>query len=254
MLNSPRVTDDPASQLEAHQVADDPASELEAHQVADDPACEVEAYEPTPTQRAQTLCDLGRFAAAAEAASQAIADEPRNSHAWCLMAQAQLGQNRAPAALVAAQAACRLKPADEAPHRLASLVLGSLGRDDEAAAAAAQATEHAPQSWRAHARLADCLAALPDRLPEARQAAERALELEPGQPGPHLAIGRVALAAGRDTDATSAFCAAMGVDPQCVEAHSELSRLQSRDVARSWASLRLPLPRLGRRRERAVTP
>ena len=111
MLNSPRVTDDPAS-------------EVEAYRVTDDPAFEVEAYQPTPTQRAQTLCDLGRFAAAAEAASQAIADEPRNSHAWCLMAQAQLGQDRAPAALVAAQAACRLEPAEEAPPRLATL--GSL--------------------------------------------------------------------------------------------------------------------------------
>ena len=101
--------------------------------------------------------------------------------------------------------------------------------------------------------MADCLAALPDRLPEARQAAERALELEPGQAGPHLAIGRVALAEGRDTDATSAFCAAMGVDPMCVEAHSELSRLHSRASrsSRSWASVRLPLPRLRGRRARA---
>jgi tetratricopeptide (TPR) repeat protein len=224
---------------------------LNSPQVTDDPASEDEVGQPTPAQRAQTLCDLGRFTAAAEAAGQAIADEPRSSRAWCLMAQAQLGQDRASAALVAAQTACGLEPADEAPHRLASLVLGALGRDEEAAAAAAQATERAPQSWRAHARLADCLAALPDHLPEARQAAERALELEPGQAGPHLAIGRVALAAGRETDATSAFCAAMGVDPQCVEAHSELSRLQSRDASRSWASVRLPLPRLRRRRARA---
>jgi tetratricopeptide (TPR) repeat protein len=230
MLNSPRVMDDPAS---------------------DDVPCEGEAGQPTPTQRAQTLCDLGRFAAAVEAAGQAIADEPRNSRAWCLMAQAQLGQDRAAAALVAAQTACRLDPTAEAPHRQVSLVLGALGRDEEAAAAAAQATERAPRSWRAHARLADCLAALDDRLPEARQAAERALELEPGQAGPHLAIGRVALAAGRDTDATSAFCAALGVDPQCFEAHSELSRLQTGRPARSWASVRLPLPRLRRRRSRA---
>ncbi|MGB9182746.1 MAG: hypothetical protein WCB67_01670, partial [Solirubrobacteraceae bacterium] len=76
MLNSPQVIDDPAS---------------------GDVASEGEVGQPTPTQRAQTLCDLGRFAAAVEAASQAIADEPRNSHAWCLMAQAQLGQDRAPA-------------------------------------------------------------------------------------------------------------------------------------------------------------
>jgi tetratricopeptide (TPR) repeat protein len=226
---------------------------LNSPQVTDDTASEHEVGQPTPAQRAQTLCDLGRFTAAAEAASEAIADEPRSSRAWCLMAQAQLGQDRAPAALVAAQAACRLEPADEAPHRLVSLALGSLGRDEEAAAAAVQATQHAPQSWRAHARLAHCLAALRDRLPEARQAAERALELEPGQAGPHLAIGRVALAAGRDTDATSAFCAALGVDPQCVEAHSELSRLQSRDPrsSRSRAHLRLALPRLMGRRARA---
>ncbi|MGI9184128.1 MAG: hypothetical protein ACR2GZ_04055 [Solirubrobacteraceae bacterium] len=81
----------------------------------------------------------------------------------------------------------------------------------------------------------------------AAQAAERSPELEPDQAGPHLAIGRVALAAGSDTDATSAFCAALGVDPLCVEAHSELSVLQSRvdRSARSWR------PVLGLRRRRA---
>ncbi|MGH2869381.1 MAG: tetratricopeptide repeat protein [Solirubrobacteraceae bacterium] len=236
MLNSPRVMDDSAAET-------------------DDFAREGDPPQPTPAQRAQTMCELGRFAAAAEAAGRAIADEPRNAHAWCLMAEAQLGQDRPPAALVAAQAACRLEPDAEASHRMVSLALGALGRDEEAAAAAGQATRHAPQSWRAHARLAQCLAALCDRLPEARQAAQRALELEPGQAGPHLAIGRVALAAGRETDATSAFCAALGVDPLCVEAHIELSTLLSRErrSPRPWARVGLFWPRRRGRADGAWT-
>jgi tetratricopeptide (TPR) repeat protein len=204
---------------------------------------------PSLTERAQTLCDLGRFPDAAAAAGQAIAQDPRSTDAWCLMAQAQLGQDRAAAALVAAQAACRLRPEAEASHRLVSLALGALGRAEEAAAAATEATQWAPNSWRAHVRLAHCLAAIRDRLPDARRAAQRALELEPDEAGPHLAVGRVALAAGQRTEATSAFCAALGVDPQCAEAHSELSALQNGDgrSRRSWPRFRPPSLRFRRR-------
>ena len=183
-------------------------------------------------QRAQTLCDLGRWADATLAAQQAVAAAPRDPAAWCLSARAQLGLGRARAALQAAQTAGSLDPAAEEPHHLSSLALEQLGRELEAATAAQDATRTAPDSWRAHARLARCLAALKDRLPEAHRAAERARALAPEEPGPHLAAGAVALAAGRPHDATSAYCAALGADPQCFEAHSRLASL--RDKQTGW--------------------
>jgi tetratricopeptide (TPR) repeat protein len=207
-----------------------------------------DAAAPTRTpraalDRAATLCELGRWAEATLAATEAVARTPRDPEAWCLSGRAQLGLGRPQAALQSAQTAATLAPEAEEPHHLASLALEELGLEAEAASAAREATVTAPGSWRAHARLARCLALLKDRLPEAHQAAEQARALAPEEPGPHLAVGAVALAAGRRQDATSAYCAALGLDPQCFEAHSQLAALGD---ARAGARVRRRL-RIGRR-------
>ena len=154
------------------------------------------------------------------------------------MSRAQLGLGRARAALEAARTASSLDPSAGEPHRFASLALGELGLEAEAAEAAAEATRCAPGSWQTHARLACALAALRTRIPEARRAAERARTLGPAEPGPHLALGTVALAAGRRHDATSAFCAALGADPQCFEAHNQLALLAAQAGTRRAPWLR----------------
>lgn len=206
----------------------------------DESAQAAPAPEPTAYERATTLCDLGRWADAAGAAAEAATDEPRNADVWCLTSRAQLGLARPAAALHAARVASSLDATADEPHRLASLALAELGRDDEAAEAAEQATRCAPGSWQAHAFLARCLATAGERLPEASRAAEQARELGPDEAGPHVAVGLVALASGRRQDATSAFCAAIGADPQCFEAHSQLALL-----AAASSSRRPALPRLG---------
>ncbi|MDQ6836319.1 MAG: tetratricopeptide repeat protein [Actinomycetota bacterium] len=203
-----------------------------------------------PLTRAQTLYELGRYADAVPAVAQAISDDPRNALAWCLMSNAQLGNDRPVAALEAARAAASLNPSVEEPHRLASVALGRLGRDEEAVEAAVEATRREPGSWEAHARLAHCLAALRQRLSDARHAAERALELGPEHAGPHLAVGAVALAAGRRSDAAAAFCAALSVEPQCAEAHNQLANVQDLGSRRGLSSVLGRIgalaPRLGR--------
>ena len=209
--------------------------------------------------RARTLCDLGRFADAVSEAAAAIAEDPRDASAWCVMAEAQLGSERAAAALQAAEAAASLQPELEQPHRLASLALSRLGRDQEAAQAAFEATQRDPASWQAHAHLARSLAAFRNRLGEARWAAERALALGPDQSGPHLAAGAVAVAAGRQAEATAAFCAALGADPHSAEAHSRLAEMPDRRRADRIGSVmrriaeRLPRPAVRRRRHRWPT-
>lgn len=216
-----------------HESAGAPAAQEPA---AQEPA----AHEPTAHERASTLCDLGRWADAATAAAEAATAEPRSAAVWCLTSRAQLGLARPAAALHAARVASSLDAGADEPHRLASLALGELGRHDEAAEAAIEATRCAPHSWQAHAFLARCLASAGERLPEAGRAAEQARELGPDESGPHVAVGLVALASGRRQDATSAFCAAIGADPQCFEAHSQLALL-----AADAPSRRPTLPRLG---------
>lgn len=219
--------------------------------------CELDGPEPpppTPLGRAQTFYELGRFSEAVPAVAAIITAEPRNVDAWCLMAQAQLGNERPAAALEAARAAAALDLAQEHPLRLLSVALSDLGRDDEAAEAALGATQRQPESWQAHVRLAHALAVLRNRLGDARQAAERALALNPEEPGPHMALGTVAMAAGRRADAAAAFCAALAVDPLCGEAHNQLASVQAMGPRRG---LRPVLGRLlGRasRRGRAAEP
>ena len=179
-------------------------------------------------QSALNLCELCRFPDAASELSQIIAGDPRNAHAWCLMARAQLGQDRPRAALQAARAAGSLASDQEWPRRLESMALIHLGRDDEAADAAQHAVRLAPQRWYAHAQLAHALAHDQPRLEDARVAADRALELGPLEAGAHIAAGAVAAAAGRRDDAVEAFSMALSIDPENSVAHNELARLRGR--------------------------
>src|ERR1700722_4603527 len=186
----------------------------------------VRSPEATLLERAQHLCGLYRFPDAATLLSQIIAREPRHAHAWCLMARAQLGQDRPRAALQAARAAAALACDQGGPRRLGSMAPGylgragregmalvRLGRDEEAADAAQDAVRLAPNRWYGHAQLAHALSHLPPRLNDARAAADRGLVLGPHEPGAHIASGAVAAADGRRMDAIAAFTAALDIDP-----------------------------------------
>jgi tetratricopeptide (TPR) repeat protein len=176
-------------------------------------------------RRAQTLCDLCRYGDAVTMLSAAIAREPRNSQAWCLMARVQLGQGHQRAALQAARAAGSLAPLDGTPLSLASLALGRLGQLREAVSAAEQAARLQPRSARAHARLAQTLAQFEDRLGEAELEATRSLELGPDQVEAHMAAGAVAAAAGRRAQAVESFGRALALDPQNRAVHDQLTNL-----------------------------
>jgi tetratricopeptide (TPR) repeat protein len=199
-------------------------------------------------ERAQHLCGLYRFPDAATVLSQILAMQPRHAHAWCLMARAQLGQDRPRAALQAARAAASLADDQEWPRRLESMALVHLGRDEEAADAAEDAVRLAPNRWYGYAQLAHALSHLTPRLADARAAADRGLVLGPHEAGAHIASGAVAVADGRRTDAIAAFTAALDIDPQNSVAHAELAVLRAsrRRLGRSSGRMR----DLGRRLRR----
>jgi predicted Zn-dependent protease len=96
-------------------------------------------------QRARALCDLHRYREAAKLVASVIHGNPRNVHAWCVMAQAQLGQGWNKGGLAAANAAISLAPKSEWPHRLASVALSRMGVHDEAAGEAQAALQAARQ-------------------------------------------------------------------------------------------------------------
>jgi tetratricopeptide (TPR) repeat protein len=179
----------------------------------------------SPIERARVLCELRRFGEAVTLASEAIAADPRDANAWCVMAEAQLGQDQPRAALQAALAAAAQAPGEPQSQRLASIALAKLDRPEEALLAAQRAVKLGPGAWEPHVQLAEALTGIDGRLEEAQQAADRAVELAPSEARAHLAAGAVAAAAGRKTEAADSFRGALRIDPNNSRAYNELARL-----------------------------
>jgi tetratricopeptide (TPR) repeat protein len=206
------------------------------------------ASEPSsPLERARVLCELRRFGEAVTLASEAIAADPRDTNAWCLMAEAQLGQDQPRAALQAALAAAAQAPTEPQPQRLASIALAKLDRPDEALLAAELAVKLGPTAWEPHVQLAEALSGVEGRLDEAQHAADRAVELGPSEARTHLAAGAVAAAAGRKPEAADSFREALRIDPNNSRAYNALARL-------NLGTVRLSQPNPGGVRLRPPSP
>ena len=177
----------------------------------------------TELARAKTMLDLRRYDEAARLLAIAVAADPDNSHAWCLLAAAQLGQGENRAAAQAADHAVALAPSNNWPHRLASMARVRLGDTGAAMRAATEACRLAPDQWRAHVCLAQAALATEVDFNLADRAAARARALAPNEPDVHFISGRVSLAR---EDRRSAR--ALALDPEHSEAMNELGRLSLR--------------------------
>lgn len=175
-------------------------------------------------QRASVLCDLGRYSEAAGLLGHLVASDPDNSHAWCLMARARLGEKRYREAGEAASRAASIIPEDEWPHRLLSIAARARGETARAVGHAEDAARLEPHEWRTHLELARARLADGD-LDGARAASDRALELAPDEPAPHRTSAVVAATAGRRSEAKESLRRALALDPDDSEAHDLLARL-----------------------------
>ena len=176
-------------------------------------------------RRASVLCDLRRWDEAIGQVRAVLAMEPHNEDGMRLMARAHLGKDDASEALRWSLAAISQNPEDEWAHRMAALANQRLGRHEEARSMAREAVRLAPLTWQCHHVLAQVLASAGSGLPQARAAADRAVELAPNEALAHLAVGQVAAADGRVEDAKVAFSRALALDPNHSAAHNELGRL-----------------------------
>ncbi|MET9336585.1 hypothetical protein [Nonomuraea sp. NPDC003804] len=136
-------------------------------------------------------------------------EEPDSAAGWCAVALAHLTAERPEAALEAARRAVALEPADEWPHRLASLALERLGGDAEAVREAERAVRLAPGSWQARLRLGAALRRVPGRWREAADSAAAAARFAPEAPEPHAMAGDLALLRGDHRRAAAAYLAAL---------------------------------------------
>lgn len=176
--------------------------------------------EPALVQRAAVLTDVNRAADAIVLLHRAVGLVPGDQRAWCELGRAELSCNQPHNALTAANRALAVDPAQEWPHRLASIALGLLGQHDGAVRAAREAVRLAPDAWQTHVQLADALAEAPaprwargQLRAEAWAAANRAVELAPLEPDPHCTVGHLLVASQAAPQARRAFREALRLDP-----------------------------------------
>ncbi len=177
-------------------------------------------------ERAGALFDLSRWDEAANVLTSALAGDPQNYRALCLLSAARFNSLAYEDALAAALTAVRSDPHQPWAYRLASLSMSRLGRHDEAVSLGRTAIAldpHQPENYRV---LANALVGAGGSLDEARAVAEHGRALAPVAAESYLAVGRVAAADGRAKDAELAFRQALSIEPDNSAVHNELGRLR----------------------------
>jgi predicted Zn-dependent protease len=191
---------------------------------------------------AGALCEVRRFREALGVLNRVVLSEPSRAEAWTLMTRAHLGRGENAEALSAARTAGELSQ-DSEPHRLATVALVALERFDEAADQAAEAVRRDLGDWRNFVEQARALVRIPERLSEARVAAQNAVQLAPHKVTPHLVAGQVEMAGGEIESAARAFRQVFTIDPANPNAYNELARLHLHGGGAKDGGRRRPLLR-----------
>lgn len=163
--------------------------------------------------RAASLLELKRPEEALPLLARAIAAEPDNYRARCLMALALIHLGRHEDAVERAKDAVRVSPESEWAYRLLSVALRGIERPEAAADAARQSVALNPELAEGRIALAQALADL-GRGREAALEANRAVELAPESPDAHASAGQVALSRGQLVQAERAFRRSLNLDPE----------------------------------------
>jgi len=177
---------------------------------------------------ARALLDVKRYDEAASVLARAVAADPDNSQAWCLLAAAHLGAGRHAETVTAAGRASALAPADDWPHRLASIAQRHQGKTGVAIGSANEACRLTPGEWRAYICLAQAQLAEGVDLVAAQRSAAFALRLAPDEPDAHFTVGQVCYAQERWDTARAHQERALALDPTHSGALNELGRISLR--------------------------
>lgn len=177
-------------------------------------------------ERANALLELGRPAEAEQAAHEALATDPASSPALVVLARALTEQRRHDEAVVAAQDAVAADPeAGDAYVELAWALVGD-DRADEAVTAARTAVGLEPHQWVTHHALGwSLLRTTPPRHEDARAAATRALELEPGATPAHSVLGLALAGLGRRRAGRRVLREGLRIDPHDPYLHNNLAKI-----------------------------
>jgi tetratricopeptide (TPR) repeat protein len=184
--------------------------------------------------QAATLIDLKRAEEALRLLGRAIASDPEDFRARCLLALALIDLDRYPEAIDAAQQAIRIEPEEEWGHRLHSVALACAGKGRPAVKAAERAVALEPEMAEPRIVLAQAFVASGQGR-EAGVAANEAVRLAPEDASAHAAVGEAALERKDYRAAEEAYRASLALDPEQSMVQNNLGvvllRLGRRDEA-----------------------
>jgi len=182
------------------------------------------------------LLDLKRYDEAASLLALVVAVEPEDSRAWCLLAQAHLGNAQYQEAADAAKQAITLAPSDDWPYRLASLAHRHLGHSTSAWKAATEACRLAPDQWQSYVCLAQAELVRQMDHKAAERAAANARRLAPDEPEVHYVSGLVSFACGRWKAARAHQERTLALAPGHSGALNELGRIKLKHLSLARAA------------------
>ena len=167
------------------------------------------------------MIEIERYREAIPLLGKALAEDPQDIYAACLLAQChyELGEHKK--ALEYAEKAIQIEPDYEWGHRLRSFALGSLGRKKEALQSAREAVRLAPDEPFALQVLIHSLL-LSGKAEQARPIAEQLLELVPDSETAHLAAGNVYLDMEYYHSAEKHYREALRINPASYNAQNNL--------------------------------
>jgi Flp pilus assembly protein TadD len=177
-------------------------------------------------ERASALLELGRPADAEQAAREALAADPVSSHALVVLARALTEQRRHDEAVLAAQDAVAADPDHGDAYVALAWALVGDDRADEAVTAARTAVGLEPHRWVTHHALGwSLLRTTPPRHEDARAAAVRALELEPGATPAHSVLGLALAGLGRRRAGRKVLREGLRINPHDPYLHNNLAKI-----------------------------
>jgi tetratricopeptide (TPR) repeat protein len=170
------------------------------------------------------LHHAGDLHGAARHYKAALARDPEDADASCLLGMIQQAQGRPQQAVEWIERSVALRPDVPAYHATLGLTLQSLGRSPEAAEAFAQALALDPDDAAAHANRGVVVRTLGDR-DAALVHFRRAVELDPRLAQARTNLGELLLELGRTDEALPHCQVAVAIQPGLVEAHLNLGNV-----------------------------
>ncbi len=179
-------------------------------------------------QRAHVLIDLGRYNDAHPIIEEALALDPLDDAAGCLLAWCLIGMGEPLKSLTSSRDVLSRRPNDNWALRLRAIACSRLpGLEDQALAAAREAVQGQPDAGANHRVLADVLLRRGD-FDGARTEARLALNLEPLEPLNHEAAALIELKAGYLRRARRHLLSQLRLDPAAWTAHNNLGVVSQR--------------------------